>query len=104
MRKQEVHLLSSQILHICHELMDAQAEADHQIGIHKCQMGRMSNNISCLSNRPCHPFDRRSMMSSIMEHGGCHKDNITAPIITVAPVANKEPTFTDEVYTCGDGG
>ncbi len=52
MWNQEVRLLSSHILHMRHELMDAWAEADRQIGILKCQMMWMSNNISCLSNRP----------------------------------------------------
>jgi hypothetical protein len=34
------------------ELGDARAEADHQLGILKCQMARMNNNISHLANRP----------------------------------------------------
>ncbi len=97
MRKQEVHLLSSQILHMHLELMDAQAEADRPIGILKCQMTRMSNDISLLSNRSGCPSCCHSIMPSIIEHGGGHQDNITAPIVTVPPVAKGEPAVTDEV-------
>jgi hypothetical protein len=97
MRNQEVRLLSSQILHMRRELMDARAEADRQIGILKRQMARMSNNISRLSNRPGRPLGYRSMMSSVVEHGGGHQDNVTVPIVTFPPVAEEGPAVTDEV-------
>ncbi len=51
-RDQEVRLLSSQVIHLRRELADARAEADRQLGILKRQMANMSNNISCLDNRP----------------------------------------------------
>ena len=55
-RNQEVRLLSSQIIHMRRELVDARAEADRQIGILKRQIARMSNNISRIANRPSHHF------------------------------------------------
>ena len=51
-RNQEVHLLSSQDIHLRHELSDAQAEGEHQLGIIKNQLARLNNNLSCLANRP----------------------------------------------------
>ena len=51
-RNQEVHLLSFQVIRLCHELVDAHAEVDRQLGVLKRQMARMNNNISCLANRP----------------------------------------------------
>ena len=60
-------------------------------------MWRMGTNISHLSNRSGHPLGPHSMMSSIMEHGGGHQNNITASIVTGPPVAEEEPTVTDEV-------
>ena len=65
-RDQEVRLLSSQILHMRRELVDARAEADRQIGILKRRIAHMSNNISRIANRPSHHF----MKLSNMQPGG----------------------------------
>ena len=43
-------MLSSQVLHLRRELMDARAEAEHQLAVLKQQMGRMSNSISRISS------------------------------------------------------
>ena len=43
-------MLSSQVLRLRHELMDARAEAEHQLAVVEWHMGRISKNISCLSS------------------------------------------------------
>jgi len=52
LRQEEAQMHSTQVLHLCHELMDACAEAEHQLAVMKRQLGRMSNNVSCLTNTP----------------------------------------------------
>ncbi len=50
LRQEEVRMLSSQVLHLRRELMDARAEAECQLAVLKRQMGCMSNNISRISS------------------------------------------------------
>ena len=45
-------MLATQVLSLCHELMDARADAEHHLAVMKRQLGRISNNVSHLSNRP----------------------------------------------------
>ncbi len=51
-RNQEVRMLSSQILHLRRELCDAWTEGDRQLTIMKRKLARLSNNLTCPSNRP----------------------------------------------------
>ena len=51
-RNKEACLLSSQVIHLCHELADACADVNCQLGILKYQIARINNNVSCLANRP----------------------------------------------------
>ena len=52
LRQQEVRMLATQVLHLRRELIDARAEAERQVAVMKRQLGRISNNVSRLSNRP----------------------------------------------------
>ena len=45
-------MLATQVLSLCHELMDARADAEHHLAVMKRQLGRMTNNVSHLINRP----------------------------------------------------
>jgi hypothetical protein len=45
-------MLATQVLHLRHELMDAQAEAERQLAVMKRHLGCMSNNVYRLTNRP----------------------------------------------------
>jgi len=49
---QEICLLSFQIRHLYHELYDACTDADCQLIIMKRKLACLSNNLTCLSNRP----------------------------------------------------
>ena len=101
-RNQEVRLLSSQILHMRRELVDARAEADRQIGILKRQLGRMSNNISRIANRPSHQLMRLPTtqgggsiergISTLNREGQDH-----APTVTVTLASDNLNTSRDEV-------
>jgi hypothetical protein len=78
------------------ESLDAHAEAGREIGILKCLVMWLRNNISCLSKRPGPPVGGYSMRSIIIDHGGLskgHQDNVTAPIVTFSTVAENEPTL-----------
>lgn len=68
--KPDVPLLSSRIfVHACNKLMKSQAETDCQIGILKCQLVRIHDNIAHLSNMPGHPLVDSLMLLTAMAHG-----------------------------------
>ncbi len=87
-------MLSSQVIHLRRELADARVDADRQLGILKCQMARMNNNISRLANRPA----KRLCMTPAA---------ISAPIICdeevteyAAPPSPVAPIFAAKLSDC----
>ena len=48
---QEVPMLSSQILHLCHKLCNACTDGDHKLTIMKRKLAQLSNDLTHLSNR-----------------------------------------------------
>jgi hypothetical protein len=51
-RNQEVRLLSSQVLQLRMEMVDAREEADRQLSNLKRMIARLANNVARLANRP----------------------------------------------------
>ena len=52
LRGQEVHMLSSQVLHLRRELADTQAKHVRQLGIIRGQLTRLNRNFLLFANRP----------------------------------------------------
>ncbi len=91
---QEVCLLSSQVIHLRHELADAHAETDRQLGTLKCQMARMNNNISCLANRPakCLRITPAAMSAPVI----CDEEVVES----AAPPSPVAPIFAAKLSSC----
>ena len=84
------------------KLVDARAEADHQIGILKQHIACMSYNISCIANRHSHHI----MKLPVMQPGGPAEPGRStlnpegqhhAPTVTATLAAKEVSTGRDEV-------